>query len=120
MPENKPKRKINLLVDFDNTINSYASGWKGFDVIPDPPNDGCKEALDELSKHFRIIIFSVRAKTEAGRQGIVEYMKKYNLPHGKITDTKLPGLIIDDLALQFKTWPQVLKDISNFKQRKLK
>lgn len=33
-------RKPILCLDFDGVIHSYSSGWKGADVIPDPPVAG--------------------------------------------------------------------------------
>ncbi len=126
MPENKPKRKPNLVVDFDGTINSYLSGWKGPDNIPDPPTKGAKEALDQLSKHFRIIIFSVRAETEDGARGIKEYMEKYSLPFNKIQYKKPVGLIIDDNCIRFTgDWFKTIEEIADFthwhkKEKKVK
>jgi len=43
-----------LCLDFDGVIHSYSSGWKGADVIPDPPVPG---AFD----------FIRRAKSISGR-----------------------------------------------------
>ena len=30
-------RKPILCLDFDGVLHTYSSGWKGADVIPDPP-----------------------------------------------------------------------------------
>src|ERR1700743_3429981 len=49
-----------LCLDFDGVIHSYASGWKGADVIPDPPVAGAIEFIREALKHFRVAIFSSR------------------------------------------------------------
>ena len=112
--DKKQVKKPVLAVDFDGTINSYKSGWVSPDVIPDPPTEKSKESLEILSKFFTIVIFSVRAKSELGKKGIAEYMKKYDLPYNSITDKKPNGLIIDDNCLQFKGWDNTVRAITEF------
>ena len=46
--------KPTLCFDFDGVIHSYTSGWKGAEVIPDPPVEGIKEALTELQRDYKI------------------------------------------------------------------
>jgi hypothetical protein len=113
----KTKRKPNLNVDFDGTV-VQAGKFISPGVITNPPNDGCKEALDHLNKFFNIIIFSVRATSSAGVKGIEEYMKKYDLPYSHITNIKAAGLILDDNCTQFRGWGNALKDLANFKHWK--
>ena len=45
--------KPTLCVDFDGVIHSYISGWKGADVIPDPPVPGAIEALYRIYRSLR-------------------------------------------------------------------
>ena len=40
--------KGTIVFDFDGVIHSYTSGWKGENVIPDPPVPGIKEVIDDL------------------------------------------------------------------------
>jgi len=111
----KKSRKPNLVVDFDGTIQTYASGWQGPDNIPDPPTKDVKKALDILKNSFRIIIFSVRAETEEGAKGIEAYMEKHNLYYDKIQITKPIGLIIDDNCIRFEgDWSKTLQQIADF------
>lgn len=55
-----------LCLDFDGVIHSYTSGWKGADVIPDPPVPGAIAFLREAVKHFRVAIFSSRSHQPGG------------------------------------------------------
>lgn len=54
-----PKNPI-LCIDFDGVINSYTSGWKGTDVIPDPPVPGAIEALLGYMDHFTVCLVTSR------------------------------------------------------------
>lgn len=111
----KKPRKPNLIIDFDGTIQTYVSGWQGPKNIPDPPTKHVKEALDILKNSFRIVIFSVRAETEEGAQGIREYMEKHNLHYDTVQVKKPIGLIIDDNCLHFEgDWAKTLKQIADF------
>lgn len=51
--------KPTLCFDFDGVIHSYTSGWKGAEVIPDPPVEGIKEALTELQRDYKITILLI-------------------------------------------------------------
>ena len=55
-----------LCLDFDGVIHSYTSGWKGADVIPDPPVDGALDFLERASAHFDVQIFSSRSNQPGG------------------------------------------------------
>lgn len=54
------ERKLTLTLDFDGVLHSYTSGWKGADVIPDPPVPGAIEFLREALKHFKVCVCSSR------------------------------------------------------------
>ena len=53
--------KPTLVLDFDGVIHSYTSGWKGADVIPDPPVDGAIAFMLGALLHFDVVIFSSRS-----------------------------------------------------------
>ncbi len=66
-------RKPILCLDFDGVLHSYSSGWKGADVIPDPPTDGMVAFLDKAVEVFDVQIFSSRTHQPGG----VEAMKAF-------------------------------------------
>jgi len=66
-----------LLMDFDGVINSYSSGWKGIEVIPDPPVPGVFEWMADAMLHFDIAIYSSRSEDPHGRRAMFEYILKH-------------------------------------------
>jgi hypothetical protein len=75
--ERAKKQKPTLCLDFDGVIHSYTSGWKGIDVIPDPPVDGAIEFLYEAICHFDVCIYSTRSETDAGIKAMQEWLAKW-------------------------------------------
>lgn len=71
-----PKGRPILSVDFDGVIHSYASGWKGAEVIPDKPVPGAIAFLAEASKYFEINIFSSRSHQEGGMEAMQNWLWK--------------------------------------------
>ena len=113
-----------LCLDFDGVIHSYESGWKGADIIPDPPVAGAADFIVAAQEHFTVSIYSSRS----GQNGGIDAMKRY--VHKLILDAdhdgsrfdaiewpteKPPALItIDDRALTFDgTWPRI-DDLRSF------
>ena len=113
-----------LCLDFDGVLHSYTSGWKGADVIPDPPVPGALPFLLEAVQHFRVAIFSSRSHQPGGRRAMREWLGFWSVDteHGLPHDTDLAFLssiewplekpaamvTIDDRALTFDgTWPAI-------------
>jgi hypothetical protein len=105
----EPKKRT-LLVDFDGVIHRYGWGWHDGTAY-DIPFDGAKEGLEELErKGYEITIFSTR---DAGQ--IRAWLKKWAFPQWPITNQKLPAFaIIDDRAIRFVFWRQVIDDLEHF------
>lgn len=91
-----------IAVDFDGVIHSYTSGWAGADVIPDPPVPGAIDWLNEISKKFKVIIFTTRGKTAEGRKAVEVWLDRHGFRAVEITAEKPPALIyLDDRAVRF-------------------
>jgi FMN phosphatase YigB (HAD superfamily) len=94
--------KKTILFDFDGTIHSYTSGWRGADVIPDAPIEGIREELTKCQQDFHVVIFSTRALTEKGRNAMEAWLTNWQIPYDMITDRKVPALVlVDDRAICF-------------------
>lgn len=118
-----------LCLDFDGVLHSYTSGWKGADVIPDPPVPGAIAFLREAVKRFRVAIFSSRSNQTGGQRAMREWLG-YHACNERLSDDeelawlgalewpneKPPALVtLDDRALTFTgQWPS-LDDLAAFK-----
>lgn len=126
-----------LCLDFDGVIHSYASGWKGADIIPDPPVPGAIDFIIRASAFFRVSIFSSRSGQEGGMYAMKSWLWKHAVEHAALEDVgvadaaaavkavlsevewpdeKPPAfLTIDDRAITFTgAWPN-LDDLLAFK-----
>jgi hypothetical protein len=117
-----------LCLDFDGVIHRYDSGWKGADVIPDPPVDGAIAFMLGALYHFDVVIFSSRSNQTGGIDAMKAWLHKhagstwYETPDGpgledvRFVTEKPPAFIgIDDRVLTFDgTWPQPT-DLLKFK-----
>src|SRR5581483_11331600 len=68
-------RKPILCLDFDGVVHSYSSGWKGADMIPDPPVDGAIAFMLGALNHFDVVIFSSRSSQAGGLDAMRQWLK---------------------------------------------
>ncbi len=104
--------KPTLCVDFDGVIHSYISGWKGADVIPDPPVPGAIEALYQYIDHFEVAIYSARSGQEGGIKAMREWLAKqdYAIVDYLLWPSSKPAasVYLDDRGLRFEgRWPSI-------------
>jgi hypothetical protein len=66
-----------LCLDFDGVIHSYTSGWKGADVIPDPPVSGTFQFIVTAQESFRVAIFSSRSNQPGGREAMQKWLEDW-------------------------------------------
>ncbi len=127
------KHKPILCLDFDGVLHSYTSGWKGADVIPDPPVPGAIEFILDAMDEFEIHIFSSRSHQVGGIDAMRDWLRKCSvsmIDSGIFQDDpmlcfldciqwpieKPPAMIsIDDRGLLFTgKWPSI-ETLKNFK-----
>lgn len=99
MAEFKPR----VSFDFDGVIHSYTSGWKGAEVIPDPPVPGIKETMQALKdRGYEIVVCSSRCLTHEGLFAVRHYLQTHGIPFDQVTVEKTPALVyVDDRAICF-------------------
>lgn len=121
--------KPTLCLDFDGVLHSYSSGWKGADVIPDPPVPGAMQFLLDASSVFTIAIFSSRSHQPGGLQAMQVWLALWLREWASERPSRWPSdgwradllasiqwptekpaafVSIDDRAIQFNgTWPAI-------------
>ena len=111
-----------IAIDFDGVIHKSSKGF--FDgTVYDEPMEGVKEALEQLSKKYKIIIFTCKVKPDrplingkSGKQLIEEWLSQYNLLqyiHEITCEKPRASLYIDDKGYRFSNWATTLKFINN-------
>jgi hypothetical protein len=102
-----------LCLDFDGVCTTYASGWQGIDICPDPPVEGFELFLDRVLDHFEVHIHSSRSREPEGRAAMRQWCEKW-LFRGHVAqlhfpEHKPPAMVtLDDRAITFTgTWPTV-------------
>lgn len=110
-----------LCLDFDGVIHSYTSGWKGADVIPDPPVPGALQFMAEATKHFTVAIFSSRSNQLGGIEAMRRWLWHYVGDLDWFVEIEWPThkpsafVGIDDRVLTFTgTWP-TMSELHTFK-----
>ena len=92
-----------LCLDFDGVIHSFSSGWKGADVIPDPPVPGAIEFICDALAHFDVAIYSSRS----GQAGGIDAMGEW-LHHHLITcDPGMYPETADEIMAQIRKLAQL-------------
>ena len=109
-----------LAIDFDGVIHKSSKSFHD-GTIYDDPVDGVEEALKQLSKDYILIIYTCKANPErpliGGKTGIEliwDWLRKYDLDLyiGDIVYGKPNAkYYIDDKAIKFTSWNQVIREI---------
>lgn len=80
--------KRTISIDFDGVLHSYTSGWKGVDVILDPPVPGAIKSLVDLVlasnrdlhgnavPKYCVAIFSSRSDLLKGRIAMTKWLRE--------------------------------------------
>lgn len=110
--------KQTVVFDFDGVIHSYTSGWKGENVIPDPPVPGIAESIKNFREAgYEVVVVSARCQYISGKSAIMQYLEKHGIVVDNIMAEKPPAICyIDDRAICFDGHPEtLLKKVQNFK-----
>lgn len=89
-----------ICVDFDGVIHSYKSGWKGIDVLPDPPVPGAMEWLVKMcgDPDYEIHVYSSRSSEPAGLKAMQEWLDIH------LRESARPR-IVNETVMKHIKWP---------------
>lgn len=106
--------KKTLCLDFDGVLHSYTSGWKGADVVSDPPVPGAIEFLLNAIEHFRVCIYSSRSHEPGGIEAMQDWLSSHLPDSDVLVQIEFPDhkpsafVTLDDRAITFDgTWPSI-------------
>ena len=113
--------KNTIAIDFDGVIHKNSKGY--YDgTIYDEPVEGSKEALEELSKKYDVVVFTAKAKPDrglvngkTGTQLVWEWLKEHKMDKfvTKVTAEKPRAVAyIDDKGITFDSWKQTLSKLN--------
>ena len=102
--------KKTVVLDFDGVIHSYTSGWQGVTVIPDPPVDGIRDAINEIRFFgYEVAVVSTRTATPEGAKAVQDWLRAYDIEVDKVCSEKPPAHVyVDDRAICFDGDAQLL------------
>jgi 5'(3')-deoxyribonucleotidase len=111
-----------LAIDFDGVLHNADKGW-GDGTCYGDPLPGSIDAIKELSKKYKIIIFTAKAKPDrplvngkTGTELVQEWFERHNILSyiDSITSEKPRAeLYIDDNGYRFENWNDTLKFVEN-------
>ena len=112
--------KNTIAVDFDGVIHKNSKGFSAGTVY-DEPVEGVKEGLEYLSKSYKLVIYSCKASNDrplvngkTGSELIYDWLVKYKLDsyiHDIVYEKPNAKYYIDDKAIKFLNWNQVLEEV---------
>ena len=116
------ENKNQIAIDFDGVIHKNSKGF--FDgTVYDKPIQGTKEALEQLSKKYEIVIFTCKVKPDrplinlkSGKQLIEEWLSQHNLLqyiHEIACEIPRASFYIDDKGYRFSNWVTTLNFLNN-------
>jgi hypothetical protein len=111
-----------VAIDFDGVLHNAHLGW-GDGTCYGDPLPGAIDAIKELSKKYKIIIFTAKAKPDRplvnGKTGVElvkEWFEKHNILdyiQGITSEKPRAELYIDDNGYRFENWSDTLKFVEN-------
>lgn len=104
--------KQTVVFDFDGVIHSYKSGWRGANIIPDPPVPGIGKAIADIREAgYEVVVVSTRCDSIFGCTAIMAWLDDNGIEVDAVKAEKPPAVAyIDDRAICFDGHPEKLLD----------
>jgi hypothetical protein len=113
-----PDETKNLAIDFDGVIHKCSKGF--YDgTIYDDPVEGSLESLEQLSRQYRLVVFTAKARKDrpelngkSGTELVWEWLRKHKMDTfiAEVTAEKPRAVAyIDDKAIKFESWNKTVE-----------
>lgn len=103
------RRKPVLIIEFDGVIYDYDKyGWKGIDELEGLPLEGAKEAIEDLSKVYKIYVYSNRCSQPRGKKAVKNYLEKHQIDVEDVVLNPPPYYVF--IGTKLKEFPRRWKD----------
>ena len=122
-PPGFEKDAKNIAIDFDGVVHSFDKGYHDGTCYGEPLK-GSLEAIEVLSRHYNIVIFTAKAKPsrplvngKTGTELVQEWLEKHNVMKyvSEITAEKPRAfLYIDDKGYRFENWKHTMLFMETF------
>ncbi|RLC19976.1 MAG: hypothetical protein DRI57_05860 [Deltaproteobacteria bacterium] len=106
-------------VDFDHVLMSPASPWPGASVATGDPVPGARQFMEEVTKNYRVGIFSSRNFEPGGIAAMKGWLQTNGFPVSELEfpTSKSPCFaLIDDRAIPFSGTFPAMEEIGRFLQ----
>lgn len=105
--------KQTIILDFDGVLHSYSSGWRGADVIPDPPTEGARDAVAKLREKYVVVVVSSRSHQPGGIEAMKAWLSRHGIEVDDVPDHKPPHVCtVDDRVFRFEgDWGAVIEGL---------
>ncbi|MEY8240051.1 MAG: hypothetical protein RPT25_06880 [Cycloclasticus sp.] len=113
--------KPTIALDFDGVIH-LNQNFISSTIIIEEPVPGAASAIEQLSRQYKVVVFSCRANTPGGIEAIEDWLTVHGIEVDDVVDYKPHATVyIDDRAIQFSgDWQGTLEQVEGFEpwQRK--
>lgn len=105
-----------VAIDFDGVVH-LNHNFVNSSIIPDAPVPGAFNAIEQLRRQYRVVIFSCRADSPAAIDAISDWLEVNGIEVDEVTNVKPHATVyIDDRAINFAgDWQDTLEQIEGFK-----
>jgi len=107
--------KPTIALDFDGVIHLNQS-FISSTIIIEEPVPGAASAIEQLSRQYKVVVFSCRANTPGGIEAIEDWLTVHGIEVDDVVDYKPHATVyIDDRAIQFSgDWQDTLEQVEGF------
>jgi len=98
-------RQSTVVLDFDGVINPYLKGWQGVGNIPEAPDPLAVRRIKAWrADKIPVVVQSARANSAKGKQAILDYLRKHDIPITRVYAKPHGAIYVDDRGYKHRSW----------------